>query len=255
MAHRRLYVFLMVLLVTFWTACGNKPQTAKQESQQGQSATTAQPANQTPAPASSASTQPSTPASSNAAPANSPAPAAPEPETVTIPAGTPLHIRLSDAISSETATAGAAFSGTLSAPLSSQGQVLIPAGSAVSGEVTDAEKGGRLHHPPMLALRLTSITPTGAGPIPIHTRTWAEQGKSQKKRNEIGIGGGAGVGALVGAIAGHGKGAAIGAAVGAAGGTAGAAFTGQKQIVLQSEEPLRFVLARSIQITVPASGQ
>jgi hypothetical protein len=122
----------------------------------------------------------------------------------------------------------------------------------VSGEITVADKGGRLHHPPELALRLTSLTPTGGTPIPISTSTWSERGTSQKKRDAIAIGGGAGLGALVGALAGRGKGAAIGAAVGAAGGTAGAAFTGQKQVVLHSEAPLRFVLTRPISVTEPA---
>ncbi|HEX5433211.1 MAG TPA: hypothetical protein VFY05_03150, partial [Candidatus Angelobacter sp.] len=91
--------------------------------------------------------------------------------------------------------------------------------------------------------------PTGESKVAISTRAWSEKGKSQKKRDAVAIGGGAGLGALIGAVAGKGKGAAIGAAVGAGAGTAGAALTGQKQIVLKAETPLRFVLNQPLTLT------
>ncbi len=174
---------------------------------------------------------------------------APQVKTYTIPAGTTLHIRLNEAISTATATAGSTFDGTLSSPLTADGVVVVPAGSAVSGQVTGVDRGGRLHHPAALSLTLTALRPTGGESIPITTEAWSAKAQSRTKRNVEMIGGGAGVGALIGALAGKGKGAAIGAAVGAGAGTAGAAFTGQKQIVLPAETPLRFALSQPITIT------
>ncbi|MGH9378207.1 MAG: hypothetical protein ACRD1I_05350 [Terriglobia bacterium] len=253
--RRGVVAVVVVMFALLFMACGNKQQTASQEAQQAQSAQSGQPAGQ---PGQSgqpmASKEQRRSAQREAAP-RAAVPAAPKDVIYTVPAGTPLHIRLNQAISSGTATAGSSFTGTLSAALVAGGVVVAPAGSAVSGDVVAADKGGRLHSPAVLSLRLTSLRPTGGSSMAIATNTWSVKGKSQKKRDAVAIGGGAGIGALIGALAGHGKGAAIGAAVGAAGGTAGAALTGQKQVVLGAEAPLRFVLAQPISITRRAPGQ
>lgn len=238
-------------------ACGSKQQSASQEAAQAQQSQAQQPQAGQSGPASQAN-QPMR-AAEGSSRASEQRPVAPREEapklvTYTVPAGTPVHIRLDQALSSGTATSGTPFSGTLSSPLVAGGVVVVPAGSAVSGEVVAAKKGGRIHSPALLSLQLTSLRPTGGQNIAIATNSWTVQGKSQKKRDAELIGGGGGVGALIGALAGHGKGAAIGAAVGAAGGTAGAAFTGQKQVVLGAEHAIRFVLAQPITITRRATG-
>lgn len=239
---------LLAFCALMLAACGSKQQSATQEAaatqQQGQQNQAQQNQKNQSAPAS----QPMRASEQKSAPAPPPKPA-PKLVTYTVPAGTPIHIRLNQAISSATATSGAQFSGTLSLPLVARGIVVVPTGSAVSGEVVAAKKGGRLHSPALLSLQLTSLRPTGGSDIAISTASWTVRGKSQKKRDAELIGGGGGVGALIGALAGHGKGAAIGAAVGAAGGTAGAAFTGEKQVVLGAEHAIRFVLTQPITIT------
>lgn len=252
----KLWILAIALCAATYLGCSGKQQTASQETQSAQSAQPAQSAQQSQSSQSAQAAQPAAAAAagqkaerSSRERQRSEAPPAPKTVTYTVPAGTPVHIHLSDAISSATATAGSGFSGTLSEPLAAQGIVIAPVGSVVNGQVTAADKGGRLHHPPELALTLTSVTPNGTSPISISTSTWSERGKSQKKRDAIAIGGGAGLGALIGGLAGHGKGAAIGAIAGAGAGTAGAAFTGQKQIVLHSETPMRFVLTAPITVT------
>jgi hypothetical protein len=172
-----------------------------------------------------------------------------KPQTVTIPAGTVLEVRLVDALSSATAEAGGSFEGTLAAPISVNGAEVAAIGSSVTGKVTNAVSSGRLSKPAELVLTLTSLTPKGGNEVAISTSTWSASGESHKKRNAEFIGGGAAAGALIGAIAGGKKGAAVGGALGAGGGTGAAAYTGKKEIQLPSETKLEFKLSEAVSIT------
>ncbi len=175
-------------------------------------------------------------------------PAAAEIVTVTIPADTPIAIRLGSTIDTGTAENGAAFEGTLSEALSVGGTVVAPTGSAVEGKITKAVSSGRLKTPAELHLVLTSLTVKGGKEVDISTSTWSMKGASHAKRNIGMIGGGAGAGALIGGLTGGKKGAAIGAAVGAGAGTAGAAATGKDEITLPAETALSFKLTSAVQV-------
>jgi hypothetical protein len=168
--------------------------------------------------------------------------------TLTVPAGTTLEVRLANAISSGSATAGAEFQGTLASALTVNGVEIAPVGAAVSGTVTNAVSSGRLNRPAQLGLRLTSVTVDGS-PMQVSTNAWTASGQSHTKRDAELIGGGAAVGGLVGALAGKGKGAAIGALVGGGAGSAGAAATGKKEIVLAAETKVPFTLSAPISVT------
>lgn len=173
------------------------------------------------------------------------APAAPQ--TITVPAGTSIHIRLSSELNTSSTAPGSRFDGTLSEPLEVNGVIAAPRGSLIGGRVTNVVSSGRLKRPAEISLMLTSITPTGGQQTSVSTQTWSVSGKSHKTRNIEMAGGGAGVGALIGAIAGGGKGAAIGGLVGAAGGTGAAFATGKKEIDLPAETGITF------QLTAPAT--
>lgn len=179
-------------------------------------------------------------------------PATPRPvtQTLTLPAGTAIHMRLNSELNTATTTQGSVFEGTLAQPITLNGVLVAPQGSRVSGRVTNVISSGRLKRPAELSLMLTSITPPGGQRTSISTQTWSVQGKSHKKRDLAMIGGGAGVGAVIGAIAGGGKGAAIGSLIGGAGGTAGAYVTGKKEIVLPAETELNFRLSTPASFTV-----
>lgn len=176
--------------------------------------------------------------------------AAAAPRTVTVPAGTSIHIRLSTGLNTGSTEPGSTFSGTLAEPLAVNGVTVVPQGSSVGGRVTDVVSSGRLKRPAEISLLLTSITPTGGQPVSVSTESWSISGKSHKKRNILMAGGGAGVGALIGAVAGGGKGAAIGGMAGAAGGTGVAYATGKKEISLPAETAVTFRLTAPATFTV-----
>lgn len=174
----------------------------------------------------------------------------PQTQAVTIPAGTPIHVRLSTELNSGTTAPGSSFDGTLAEPLVINGVTVASRGSLVGGRVASVVSSGRLKQPAEISLMLTSITPTGGQQTSITTQAWSVSGSSHKKRDITMIGGGAGLGAIVGAIAGGGKGAAIGTLAGAGAGTAGAYVTGKKEIDIPAETQVTFRLSAPATFTV-----
>jgi len=158
----------------------------------------------------------------------------------TIPAGTPITVRLGQEINSGTAKAGDRFDATLARNLVVGGKTLAKAGSPARGKVTAAKSSGRLHAPGQLSIRLTSVHVEGKS-VAISTGSYQVEGKSHTKSNVTKIGGGAALGALIGGIAGGGKGAAIGAGAGGAAGTGVAAATGKQEAVIPAEKTLSFI--------------
>jgi len=195
-------------------------------------------------------TSSTSPDNTNSASNSSPATPAPPPASapVVIPAGTRLTVTLDQAISTKDNASGDRFDASLAAPVTLNGQELIPAGAEVVGTVVTATPAGRLKGGAALALSLDSLRVNGAK-YSIVTSQFEEVGKGRGKRTAVGGGGGAALGAIIGGIAGGGKGAAIGAVAGGGAGTAGAAYTGQRDIVLPAETRLHFRLRRSLQIS------
>lgn len=169
------------------------------------------------------------------------------PESITIPSGTPVTVRLQNAVSSENASAGDRFDAVLDAPLTINGKTVAPAGAPVSGKVVAAEKSGRLEHPGMIQIALSSITVNGK-PVSVSSSSVIARGASHKKRNLGWIGGGAAGGALIGGLAGGGKGALIGSAVGAGAGTGTAYATGKKDVGFGVERRLTFRLTQPVTV-------
>lgn len=172
-------------------------------------------------------------------PSGSRAPAARR--VVVVPAGTTLTVRLGEALGSKISTTGQSFVASVAAPVTVEGETVIPAGAEARGTVTDAKPLGRFKGGAVLQVKLTSIKVNGVErTIETSALTRAEKGKG--KRTAVITGGGAGLGALIGGLAGGGKGAAIGALAGAGAGGAGSAFTGNKDVVLPAESAISFKL-------------
>lgn len=174
-------------------------------------------------------------------------PPPPAPKKVIVDQGTQLTIRLVDTIDSEKNQAGDTFHATLNAPLTSDGEEVIPAGSEVAGHITDLKSAGKFKGQSLVALQLDSIT-SGGRTYNIHTDQYKKEGSSRGKNTAEKVGGGAAIGAIIGAIAGGGKGAAIGAAAGGGVGGGVQAATKGQQIKLPSETVLNFTLQAPVTV-------
>ena len=162
-----------------------------------------------------------------------------------IPAGTPITVRLQSSLSSEASRAGDSFEAVLDEPIIIQGQTVAPRGATLTGTVTAAKASGRLQDPGYLKVTLTAISLNGKS-LPVQTSSVFAKGGSHEKRNLAMIGGGAGGGALIGGIAGGGKGALIGSLIGAGGGTGAAYATGKKDVSFPAERRLTFRLTQNL---------
>jgi hypothetical protein len=152
-----------------------------------------------------------------------------------VKAGTVIRVRLETTLNSKSSHVGQTFNSTVVDPVySSQGVLLIPAGSTVVGHVTSAIPGAKNGKPGTIDVDFTSIKLPNHRTAAINgTLTSLEAdgttsneegtatGKKTSKRKLKFIGGGAAGGAVIGGIAGGGSGAAIGAGVGAVGGFIG----------------------------------
>ena len=166
-------------------------------------------------------------------------------EPLTIPAGTPVTVRLQQSLSSASAVPGERFEAVLDEPIVIENRVAVPTGATVTGHVTSVHHSGRLRHPGELGLTLDSVT-VGDQQVQLVTSSIVARGGSHKKRNLSWIGGGTGGGALIGALAAGGKGALIGSGVGAVAGTTTAFITGKKDVGFGVERRLRFRLRTDI---------
>jgi len=175
----------------------------------------------------------------------------PKPQPMAIPAGTVLVVTTSQALSSKTSHAGQAFLATLAQPVSVEGRTALPKGATVSGTVVTAKAKGKIKGHGELALELTSVSTKGLS-YPVRTNVLSSTVKGKGKRTAATTGGGAAGGALIGGLAGGGAGAGIGALVGATAGFVGGAFTGNKQVEIPAESPLRFTLTAPLTLPPPA---
>jgi hypothetical protein len=196
------------------------------------------PAGSAPADAAGASGAAAAPDSSAAMKQAAPAP---PPKPLIIPAETVISVTLDQPVGSKISTPGSAFAATVAAPVSIDGRLAIPKGAHASGVVKDAKPAGRFKGGAVLSLTLTNISVKNQT-YEIATSAPTETSTGKGKRTAALAGGGAGGGALIGGLAGGGKGALIGGLVG------GAAFTGNREIVLNAETLLNFKLVQSLEI-------
>jgi hypothetical protein len=182
-----------------------------------------------------------------------------------VAAGQVIQVRMNEQISSETARIGDRFTTTVMIPIYARGVEVIPAGSIITGRVTNVKRAQRRSKAGWLQVAFVSLQLPGGMTRAINgsltaltneTATYDEEGqvtgRGSSKRNVIFIGGGAATGALIGAIAGGGKGAGIGAGVGAGLGVAGAFLSKGKEAVVRPGTEFGVILNQSV--ALPASN-
>lgn len=185
------------------------------------------------------------PAPPPAPPSPSPSPAA-APKTVSVPAGTAVNVRLTEAIDVDTSKAGMTFKAIVDDPVMIGGSTVIPRNASAVLQAVQVQQSGKAKGADKISLKMNSIG-FGGRVYEVTSAYVEQQGKGEGKRTARKVGGGAGLGAIVGGIAGGGSGAAIGAAVGGATGAVVAAG-GEEHLQLPAETRLQFQLSAAVNI-------
>ncbi len=178
----------------------------------------------------------------------------------TVDKSTILRVRMNQTITSKTATIGSTFTTTVTEPVySSNGVVVIPTGSIVTGRVNTvkpAANGGKVGQIDcsFTSVRLPngrkrtingSLTDLTDGKTTSDNEGTAS-GKPMDHRKPIFIGGGGVGGAIIGGAIGGGKGALIGGLLGAGGGFLGERYTKGKEAEVKSGTQFGIILNQSI---------
>jgi outer membrane lipoprotein SlyB len=164
--------------------------------------------------------------------------------SINVPVGTGISVRVTQTLDSDSAQEGDTFTGVLAENVVVDGEVVIPAGSPIKGNVIDVHDAGHFKGSSLLSVQLTNIRRRGEDII-VSTDPYTLEGKGRGTNTAEKVGGGAAVGAILGGILGGGKGAAIGAAAGAGAGAGVQAVTHGEQVQIKSESIVRFQTAET----------
>ena len=161
----------------------------------------------------------------------------PAPATATLPAGTHFDMAAADTITSRTAKPGDPFTARVVEDVrNAAGKVVIPAGSQVSGTISDVKPAPNPRTPGTLTLAVSSVTIRGTNyPLDatIDSLETIHKGRGVTTGDAAKVGGGAVAGAILGRVLGGNKrGTIIGGVVGGAVGAGVAATSKDSDIVL-----------------------
>ena len=162
-------------------------------------------------------------------------------DSVTIPAGQSLLVRMIDSVDSSKNHVGDIFHAGLETDLTVNDTVVARKGTDVYGRLAEAKGAGHATGSSELQLELTRMVIDGHD-YPVVSSDYTLKGKGRGADTAKKVGGGAALGAIIGAVAGGGKGAAIGAGVGSAAGAGVQVLTRGQQVRIPSETLLEFRL-------------
>ena len=170
---------------------------------------------------------------------------------ITIPAGTTLSVALDTGVGSDTSRVEEPVHAHVTHPVVVHGVTVVPAGSRVSGVVTDATPSGRVKGRAHVAFRFETLVPKDEDQrYAIRTTAVGRTAEATKKKDAMEIGGGAAGGALIGALVGGKKGALIGTAAGGGAGTAVVLSTRGKEVHLAKGAALTLKLTEPVTVHV-----
>jgi outer membrane murein-binding lipoprotein Lpp len=177
-------------------------------------------------------------------------PKLPEFKEVTIPAGTSLPLTMTSTISSASAQVEAPVSARLTNAVVIDGDTVIPAGSTVSGTVTDVERSGRVEGRAHIAFAFNQARINGEREdLKTNPLTFEADATKTKDAEKVGIG--AVGGAILGGILGGKKGAGKGAIAGGAAGTGVVLATRGEEVTVNEGTNVTATLAQPLTVRIP----
>jgi len=182
------------------------------------------------------------------------------PAQIVVPAGTHLPLVIHSGITSRNAQPGQPVYMETTFPVVVNDRIVIPVGSYVSGEITEAKRAPKGKGGAEIRIHLTTlIMPNGYSvkfdAVPTNADTGggeyaSKEGQINKDRDKGADAGTVikttGAGAGIGAIAGGGEGAGIGAGIGAATGLAGVLMTRGPEVQLPRGSSVDIMLDRPL---------
>jgi hypothetical protein len=177
------------------------------------------------------------------------------PETLMVPAGTIVMVRINEFLSSDRNQVGDQFTAELEQPIVMNGWVVARRGQTVTGQVMAAQKAGRVKGVSKLGVELTDLTVVDGRQLPILTELWKGSGGTSHGQDAGAIATTTGLGAAIGAAADWGRGAAIGAGAGAATGIAAVLLTRGRPTILEPETQLSFRLVDPLRVETGQAQQ
>lgn len=189
-------------------------------------------------------------------------------ESLSLPSGTSVKMKLETPISTKTSKVGDTFAGRVTEPVALNGHTVIPVGAAIQGQIVKLTEPRRVRGKPTIELRPDSLTMPDGVRYEFHatvvdtdkaTQTSVNdegqikgKGRDGKDMRNIAVGTGAGVG--LGAIVAGGKGALIGGAVGA-GVTVAHWLSKHKSAELPAGSEIVMELSRPMNMSASSSGR
>ena len=122
-----------------------------------------------------------------AQPAAQTPPPPPAPKKLIIDQGTQVTVRLIDPIDSEKNQTGDTFHATLNSPLSSDGEVAVPAGTELTGHLVSVKSAGKFAGQSEVVLQLDSIS-SGGQTYNLQTDQYKKTGSSRGKNTAEKVG-------------------------------------------------------------------
>jgi len=206
--------------------------------------------------------QPDPPAPAATRPAPTPAPRTTTVQYITVPSGTRVAVVLENGISTASAKPGDSVYFRTSFPITINNKVVVPVGSYLRGEVTEAKRAGHVKGKGELRLRLNTLILPNGYTVDLNAEphsTDAGSGTKTDSEGKITGPGGKGkdattiatttaAGAGIGAIADGGKGAGIGAGIGGIAGLAAVLLSRGPEAQLQRGSSMDLILERDLEL-------
>ena len=181
-------------------------------------------------------------------------------DSITIPAGTNLQVRLTTTLSTRATQNGDPWTGVVLEPIFSKGEEIVPTNSTVEGRVTYLKEPGRakgVGEMRLVAETITTVDGTrwsivagledakGANGAKVTGEEGTIKGPGKSAKDAaVKAGVGAGAGAAVGGIAGGGTGALYGMGIGAVAGIIHSIAKKHKDLLLPQGTEMTFVISR-----------